>query len=100
MHFDNPLEVPLRDRPERSSAGITGPSQIPADDDDPALDVSDAVIIELEDGFSFLRGTPSHGDESPERVEVFGNDAFVDRATTESNRTFLERHWLVNQGEG
>ncbi len=95
MYVDNPLAVPVADSPDRSSAGIGGPFQNPADDDD--IDVPDADIIELEDGFSFGRETPRSDNFRP--GEVFGSEALVEFSTVEATRSFLERSWLVALGE-
>jgi hypothetical protein len=99
VRFDSPLEVPRGDSPERSSAGIIGPYQILADDDDLDLEVADSTIIELEDGFLFQLASPPEHDESGERAEVFGYEALRELSNAETGRPFLERNWLVGQGE-
>jgi hypothetical protein len=98
MLSNSSSEVSTGDRPERSSAGIRGPSQVSADDDDIDLDVADSTIIGLEDGFSFQDVTTSR--DLAERYEVFGNDTFRDFSSDEPTLSFLETHWLVDQGEG
>jgi hypothetical protein len=90
-------EVPLGDPTGRSSAGIGGPTQVPADDDEFGIDVSDATIVELEDGFTFGGTSPLYADDLTERYEVFGRDAL--RKLSSDDTSFLERNWLVDQGE-
>jgi hypothetical protein len=97
MLFNSPLEVPSGDSPERSSAGIRGPSQVPADDDDVDLDVADATIIGLEDGFTFQRVTAPR--DLAEQYEVFGHDVSRDHLFDEPTLSFLVSNWLVGQGE-
>jgi hypothetical protein len=93
MLFNSSSDVPGADIPLRSSAGNEGPSMVPADDDDPGLVVADAIITGLEDGFTF------QSDDLVERYEVFGRGAFQEFSNDESNVSFLERNWLVDQGE-
>jgi hypothetical protein len=90
-------EVPKGDLTGRSSTGIGGPSQIPVDDDE--IDVSDATIVDLEDGFKFVGTTPLYANDLTERYEVFGRDAVGELPSEETPPAFLERNWLVDQGE-
>jgi hypothetical protein len=98
MPSSNDWDPPLGNPVSRSSAGIGGPSQVPADDDEFGIDVSDATIVELEDGFTFGATTSLHPDDLTERYEVFGPDALRE-LSSEETVTFLERNWLVDQGE-
>ncbi|MCU1363584.1 MAG: hypothetical protein JWM55_1412 [Acidimicrobiaceae bacterium] len=98
MHLDSPLEAP-QDRPERWSAGIRGPYQIPVDDEDPGVEVADSTITELEDGFSFGLDEPQPADHLVDRGEVAGSDVLADASNLGATRSFLESHWLVGQGE-
>jgi hypothetical protein len=100
MLSNSSSEVPLGDSPERSSAGTTGPSQVPADDDDLDLDVADSTIIDLEDGVTFWRPATSRASDVTERYEVFGLDVFRELSEIDSQTSFLQSHWLVDQGEG
>jgi hypothetical protein len=86
--------VPLGDSHGRSSTGIRGPYPIPVDDDEPEIDVADATIVELEDGFSFFLRTPSPVNDPAER-----HDAAIDDPPDPKVREALERNWLVEHGE-
>lgn len=91
--------VPRGDSQDRSSTGIRGPYPIPVDDDDAEIDVADATIVDLEDGFSIFGEAPAPTDDLTERYEVFGRDV-LDRSVARGNReSSLERDWLVEHGE-
>jgi hypothetical protein len=98
MLFNSPSDVPFVDSPERSSAGVRGPSQVPADDDDVDLDVADSTIIGLEDGFTFQ--PVASPQDLAERYEVFGHDTLREYSNDELTPSFFETNWLVDQGEG
>jgi hypothetical protein len=86
---------PLGDSPDRSSTGIRGPYPSPGDDDELEIDVADATIVDLEDGFSFFRTMPTKMEDLAGRYEATVDDP----SDLTTRTTTLERNWLVEHGE-
>jgi hypothetical protein len=99
MVSGNDSTSPSRDSQDRSSTGIRGPYQIPVDDVESEIDVPDATIVDLEDGFTFFRRTPPQIVDPVERYEVFGASVSDDPSIVHMRETSLERNWLVEHGE-
>jgi hypothetical protein len=86
---------PSGDARDRSSTGIRGPYQIPVDDDEREIDVADATIVDLEDGFSFFGMARTTIEEPAEQLDVAVDDSSV----THMREAWPARNWLAEHGE-